>query len=169
MPTKCFLIETIGERLSEFVYSCSNSACSFADHIRLPTDPESTLGHAPERLCPSARCRKPMSVGQHTWNLWRNVVTGATHSRLQDFGPGAMFDAPWLPEEWRGQDGQAMSVILPNGHVWHIDSQAANCTRKGEDHDCWCRHGEPPMLTVDKNPEPGRSTCEAGSGSIKWG
>jgi hypothetical protein len=43
---------------------------------------------------------------------------------------------------------------------------ASNCDRKGEDHDCWCVHGEAPNLTINKTPAPGRSTCSAGAGSI---
>ena len=30
-------------------------------------------------------------------------------------------------------------------------------------HRCWCRHGEPPNITVDKN----GPTCPAGAGSIQ--
>lgn len=99
---------------------------------------------------------------------WTRRDTGETHWNVRDFGPGAMWDADWMPSAWkRGGDGRYLVVLCPDGHEWTIDSEASNCTRKGEDHDCWCRHGEPPNLTVDKTPEPGRSTCAAGAGSIK--
>lgn len=104
------------------------------------------------------------------WQVLTRVIYRAEDGRemtLEDAEPGAMWDAFWLP--WKGHDGRALNVQLPNGRTWQIDSQASNCTRRGEDHDCWCRHGEPPNLTVDKNPEPGRSTCEAGAGSIASG
>lgn len=99
--------------------------------------------------------------------LWRRPDTGEEHWGVDNFGPGAMWDAEWYTR--KGPDGRCLVVILPNGHHWTIDSQSSNCTRPGEDHDCWCRHGEPPNLTVDKNPEPGRSTCKAGGGSIASG
>lgn len=95
-------------------------------------------------------------------------VTGAEGP--EPWGPGAMFDAWWLPREppWCGLDGRALSVKLPpDGHVWHVDTRASNCTRRDEPCDCWCRHGEPPKVTVDKHPEPGQVTCAAGAGSIQ--
>jgi hypothetical protein len=107
-------------------------------------------------------------------------ISGTTHVLVrQDTGeevtlgrnapPGAMWDAHWLKGDKHTVDGRYICVILPNGNAWTIDGGSSNCTRKGEDHDCWCRHGEPPNLTVDKNPEPGRSTCQAGGGSIQSG
>lgn len=87
---------------------------------------------------------------------------------LRDAPPGTMWDAWWMPSAWRKAtvDGRYLIVVCPDGSQWAIDGQASNCTRPGEPHDCWCRHGAPPNLTVDKHPEPGRSTCAAGAGSI---
>lgn len=81
--------------------------------------------------------------------------------------PGAMWNASWLPDTpaWRGPDGMALMVRLPDGHDWHVDGEASNCTRKGDrSHKCWVRHGDPRLaqVTVDKNGE----TCAAGAGSI---
>jgi hypothetical protein len=73
---------------------------------------------------------------------------------------------------------------------WHVDSQASNCPEPCETcgvpynqhwqryaesefkcryvprdkgaHRCWCRHGEPPLVTVNKS----GPTCSAGAGSI---
>lgn len=86
---------------------------------------------------------------------------------LADAGPGAMWDAWWLPEAWKGSDGMSLTVKLPNGHEWTVDGVASNCTRKDEQpraHRCWVRHGDPRTepVTVDKN----GVTCEAGGGSI---
>jgi hypothetical protein len=85
--------------------------------------------------------------------------------------PGMMWDAFWMPECYRGPDGRCLVVVCPNGREWMIDGQASNCTMK-EDfgpfdaaHRCWVRHGEPPLLIVDKA---GR-TCAAGAGSIQAG
>lgn len=86
---------------------------------------------------------------------------------LRDAPPGAMWFAPWMGERWTGFDGRALVVKLPNSSEWHVDSEASNCTRKGDrDHRCWLRHGEPPFVTVDKS---GAQTCNAGAGSILAG
>jgi hypothetical protein len=81
---------------------------------------------------------------------------------IRDLPPGAMYDADWAP--WKGPDGRSLTVILPGGHSWSVDSEASNCTRKGEAHACWVRHGDPTSqpVTVDKAGD----TCAAGGGSI---
>lgn len=101
----------------------------------------------------------------------RRILPGGREAGRPKWGPGAMCDAWWLHdwERYAGPDGRSLMVICPDGAQWTIDGQASNCTRKGDDHDCWCRHGEPPVITVDKTPEPGRSTCQAGGGSIDTG
>lgn len=88
---------------------------------------------------------------------------------LLEAPPGAIWDATWMYDGAgvNGGTGPCWVVRLPGNHDWMPGSQASNCTRKGEDHDCWCVHGEAPLLTVDKEPEPGRTTCGAGGGSIE--
>lgn len=81
--------------------------------------------------------------------------------------PGAMYDASWLPDNWKGADGIGLAVLLPVApdHAWLVDVEASNCTRKGDfSHKCWIRHGDPRTepVTVDKNGD----TCAAGAGSI---
>lgn len=101
-----------------------------------------------------------------TGRRWVRKDTGEEHDNLREFGPGAMWDADWMPDSMKGPDGRCLCVILPNGREWNIDSRAANCTRRDDDvHQCWVRHGEPPNLTVDKNGD----TCAAGAGSIMAG
>lgn len=93
--------------------------------------------------------------------LYRRTDTGEILT-LRDAPPGGMFDAWWLP--FKGPDGKSLVVKLPpDGHDWHIDSRANNCDKpKDMIHRCWCRHGEVPNITVDKNGD----TCSAGGGSI---
>lgn len=82
--------------------------------------------------------------------------------------PGACWDAWWMPQAWWGQDGIALMVRCPNGHDWHVDSRASNCTMPDDHiHKCWVRHGDPRgcKVTVDKN----GPTCAAGAGSILAG
>lgn len=67
---------------------------------------------------------------------------------------------------WTNCDGKHLNAILPNGRVWDIDGRASNCTLLNDKtHRCWIRHGEPPLLTVDKKGH----TCSAGMGSIAVG
>jgi hypothetical protein len=62
--------------------------------------------------------------------------------------------------------GPHLHVICPGFGQWNIDSRASNCTMPYDyEHRCWIRHGEPPVITVDKN----GLTCEAGAGSIQCG
>lgn len=92
---------------------------------------------------------------------------------LSDAPPGAMWDADWrksaFPEDV-GPDGLSLIVVCPDGWHWCVDSEASNCTRKGDrTHKCWVRHGDPRTgdIHVDKN----GATCAAGAGSIltpKW-
>lgn len=82
--------------------------------------------------------------------------------------PGAMWDAWWMPDWWRGPDGIVLMVRLPNGHDWIVDHEASNCTRPGDrTHRCWVRHGDPRsgQVHVDKDGD----TCAAGAGSIQAG
>ena len=102
----------------------------------------------------------------HTETVW--VAGDGREMILRDAPAGAMFDAFWMTGYGSvNGSGPAWTVVLPGsgdgrGRVWHMGFEATNCTRPGEDHDCWCVHGEAPVLTVDKQPEPGRSTCQAG-------
>jgi hypothetical protein len=96
--------------------------------------------------------------GSASWPLYRRVDTGEVMA-FRDAPPGAMVQFDW-----------GLTVKLPNGRSWNIDGEASNCDRKGDkSHRCWCRHGTPPNLTVDKTPESGGSTCGAGGGSIQAG
>lgn len=97
--------------------------------------------------------------------LWRDPKTGFIYSR-RDNPVGMMYDAFWNHDykPWCGPDGKSIHVICPDGHDWCIDSECSNCTMPEDKvHKCWVRHGEPPMLTVDKN----GFTCKAGAGSIQ--
>lgn len=95
--------------------------------------------------------------------IYRRFDTGEEIT-LKDAPVGAMWDAWWMGDSWRGEDGLCVVCVLPGGHQWTIDGRASNCTRPGEPHHCWVRHGTPPheRVNVDKN----GNTCAAGGGSI---
>lgn len=110
---------------------------------------------------------------------WRRVDTGEVLGLNRDLPVGAMWEAPWMGDAFCvNGTGPVVVVRLPNGHDWMPGSVANNCPHEPRfgprsdgwvDHDCWCVHGTPPALTVDKTPESGRSTCVAGGGSISSG
>lgn len=97
-------------------------------------------------------------------SVYRRTDTGELMT-LRDAPPGAMWDAWWYSESFKGPDGMCLVVKCPpDGTEWLIDSRASNCTMPNDnEHNCWIRHGAPPNITVDKN---GRS-CAAGAGSIQ--
>jgi hypothetical protein len=106
------------------------------------------------------------------WNLEnRSIIeferkgTGERRKHPDEFGPGAMWFAIWYPInfEWQNEAGPHLIVVLPNGRLWDIDDRANNCTLPNDaTHRCWVRHGETPLVTVDK----AGPTCAAGAGSI---
>ena len=122
--------------------------------------------------------------GDHEWAVKRSADSAIEHRGMSPLytlpdgteatsravPAGALFHASWLEDfaEFRGADGIALVVRLPNGHDWLVDSKASNCTRKDDKvHKCWCRHGDPRTgsLHVDKAGD----TCAAGAGSIQSG
>lgn len=142
--------------------------------IRAGVAPDDFVGH---RLWPT-ECEKgcgyrftaepgpstpPAEVGD-SWQVALDRVLGDGHGQrwaLRDLPAGAMYDATWLP--WKGPDGRALTVVLPDGTGWRVDGEASNCNRRGQPHFCWPRTGEPPNVTVDKALG---DTCSAGGGSI---
>lgn len=97
----------------------------------------------------------------HYRSLYRRTDNGE-ECTLSDAPVGAMWFAPWMSDVFKGPDGNALYVMTPGGE-WLIDGRASNCTMPDDwTHRCWCRHGEAPNITVDKNGH----TCAAGAGSI---
>lgn len=101
--------------------------------------------------------------------VWRRIDTGElieAHS-YWDLPVGSMFFMSWFEgiEGHVGLDGKSLCVVTPGG-AWHVDSRASNCTSPDDNvHKCWCRHGEIPNITVNKE----GNTCTAGGGSIQIG
>lgn len=114
-----------------------------------------------------------------TGPMWRRTDTGEIQPDIGDFPVGAMWYAPWLDELYQPTLDHVLCVRTPGGD-WVIDSQCSNCTqptatyredghtiqpKMQTDHHCWCIHGTPPAITVDKS----CTTCAAGAGSIQAG
>lgn len=191
MSIQTFWLEPVAQaRLSlrRFVYS-SDAKCSgpWGYH-----NAEVVIGDIEEPLRPAEdryeRLAPPASeyVGDGRWPTQCScgyVFTDADHwqvnrERLYVGAPdgqlhtlhsapiGAMWDAWWMGEHWRGADGIALVVRCPGGADWAVDGRANNCTLPHDNiHKCWIRHGDPRLatLTVDKN----GVTCQAGAGSIQ--
>lgn len=118
-------------------------------------------GKLNQRAC---SCGDPKCTDTSQRAIWRRTDTGAEGDLYNHeiFPPGAMWFAPWYTDVYAGFDGRCLVVRTPGGD-WIIDSEASNCTRKGDKtHRCWVREGEPPNVTVGK----GGETCAAGAGSI---
>lgn len=77
----------------------------------------------------------PEGQRYHT-RLTRSPMPGAEPAPA-----GAMWSAPWMADAWRGPDGLALYLRLPDGHDWFIDGPS----RSGG---YWTRSGTPPRLTV---------------------
>jgi len=114
--------------------------------------------------------------------IYRRSDTGELIT-LKEAPLGAMWYADAANEwykRWKGSDGKSLIVRTPGGD-WAIDTRAANCDSKcvcgvpyvqhnnvpckhyvdARPHNCWIRHGIPPLIHVDKNGK----TCGAGAGS----
>lgn len=92
--------------------------------------------------------------------------------RHRDLPPGAMLDAFWLPDHWKGPDGIGLETVLPDGSKWYSDMRARGCTRTADDpgftrHKCWVRHGDPKAVPADVTVDKHGETCGAGGGSIQ--
>lgn len=68
-------------------------------------------------------------------------------------GPGAMWDATWMPAQWRGPDGVALMVRCPRndldpvgGSDWAVDMPSTNSGRP------WKRTGDPRRARVTADP-----------------
>lgn len=119
----------------------------------------------------------PPDATRQVWadRLYTGAPDGALHSE-RSLPVGALRHLEWMEgvPEFCGPDGIALQCITPGGE-WIVDSEASNCTRKGDpSHKCWIRHGDPRdpqglktgvKLHVDKNGD----TCAAGAGSIACG
>lgn len=102
-----------------------------------------------------------------TETIYRRADTGEEMT-TRDAPAGAMWYARWH-DHWCTPQGKHALVVKTPGGEWIVDSQASNCTMKDdvkqEKHHCWVLHGEPPLVTVDKN----GASCAAGAGSIQCG
>lgn len=117
---------------------------------------------------------EPNEHGMSSGHYWIRRDTGEKFKSPGLAPVGAMWFATWFEIEgsdpkryycsdWDNQTEPPLIVKTPGGD-WNVDSRASNCTRREDKlHRCWCRHGQPPNVTVDKN----GNTCNAGAGSIQ--
>lgn len=104
-------------------------------------------------LC--AACGQPFAEVDD-WQVNREPIWAAGDGRewrQRSLPPGAMFDATWARFWGVGEDGMALTVVLPpgtedsRGHWWHIDGPASGegGVRKPN---AWTRSGVPPVVTA---------------------
>lgn len=84
---------------------------------------------------------------------------------------------------WTNCSGRHVIIHVPDpggvsrpgyeeGHWWDVNGRASNCGLPEDTlHRCWIAHGTPEAadLHVDKSPEAGETTCNAGGGSLDTG
>lgn len=170
MSIECFLLEPVPGLSRHWLrryskdYTCSGSYHDARELIGdAPDDAIQEPPHDAESGWPTrcAHCGYEFKADD-VWQLFNHQLYRRAGERvsemttLQEAEPGAMWIATWMDDH--------LIVKLPGGHDWDVDSRASNCTRPGDNvHRCWVRHGEPPLVTVDKNDD----TCRAGAGSIQ--
>ena len=195
-PVKCFYLEDAG-RINRYLRRYHDGPCpapwtafggmTFLDcvphapgtYIQLEDKPIDLVPKTDPRWPKVCECGREFTLEDH-WQIFVDSVyvrqdTGEEVS-TRNAPPGAIWNAWWYSECFKGADGRSLVVVCPDGHEWLIDSRASNCTAPTDnDHRCWIRHGEPPNLTVDKvagTPDASaKTTCSAGGGSIqtpKW-
>lgn len=87
----------------------------------------------------------------HKWQIFLKHLyrgPGGEMHTLIDAPAGAMWDADWMPDRYRGPDGIHLVVKLPNGHEWLADGPAANGPG-------WTRTGDPRQANVTASPSIG--------------
>lgn len=120
------------------------------------------------RVCPCGyEFQEEDEWQRFTSRVYRRTDTGEEMT-LEKAPPGAMWYADWFDDVFVPQGKHVLVVKTPGGE-WVVDSQASNCglpeDRQQKQHHCWIRHGDPPLVTADKDGK----TCSAGAGSIQCG
>jgi hypothetical protein len=126
------------------------------------------------------KAQAPVQCADATGKDWDKMVPGDMF--WMHFSAGRCYDHDPPCE-------RHLSVVLPNGHVWVIDSRASNCDspckvcgvpykdHKGPnpphhyadsvpDHRCWQRHGDDIARQTVNKAAILHPSCGAGSGSI---
>lgn len=149
--TKCFLATKVGKMYGTY------------DPVG-PCDHQHALPEAFQKDGPMPEWVKCDKCGS---NFEPTVYSDRWDTPSGKLEPGAMFWDSNIDENywWDNHVGPHLCVVLPDHHIWVIDSRASNCDMKNNRlHRCWVRHGEVPNITVNK--EPRSHTCNAGGGSI---
>jgi hypothetical protein len=76
-----------------------------------------------------------------TDTLYQRTDTGQIVT-LADAPPGAMWDAWWMGDHYKGRDGLHLCVLLPDGTHWTVDGPSSGGGPG------WSRTGQPPKVTA---------------------
>lgn len=177
MPWPCFWVELNGEQgvwLRRYraysepkAWTCEegwHDAKTFVEYTARGSIPVEEYAGDARWPITCGRCDYVFS-DDDKWQVWTDNVYATLDASETWFGltlpVGALYDATWLPDAYRGADGIALTVVLPpdsdNTHVqrWHVDGPASGGGR-------WTRSGDPratpPTVHADpsiKNGDPG--------------
>lgn len=150
-------------------------------HAREPTggrfiqEPEEFKGDPRwPALCPCGYA----FTDEDRWQVWYEpiyvaAVTGAEW-QLRSLPPGALFDATWLPDTYRGEDGIALAVLCPPAGEWNTWFADGPASSGGH----WQRTGNPrqpetlsisPSISIRAPGTPGHYHSFLGSGGVPLG
>lgn len=165
MPWPCFMIEPTDRCrrwLRRYVHTGEGRDCAGGYHqamTAIDDGPELRAAEGYRRTEPSEWPRDdprwPVQcacgyrfTAVDAWQLFcRSIYRRADTDEemtIEDAPAGAMWDAFWMGEPWRGQDGRSLCVKLPPGgqaDYWHIDGPS-------RDGGHWTRTGTPPLITA---------------------
>lgn len=103
--------------------------------------------HDDPRWPVACACGQAFAPGDH-WQhnldrLYRDPRDGKLYT-TREAPAGAMWFCDWYAKEqgYKGPDGRALVVKLPDGTEWLVDGPATNSKTP------WSRTGEPPMVTA---------------------
>lgn len=85
---------------------------------------------------------KPTDYWQHNFNVMYRSCAGSGDDLwvLSQAPAGAMWNADWMSDQWKGPDGLCLIVKTPGGD-WMIDAPSSQGPG-------WRREGTPPRITV---------------------
>lgn len=163
MPWRCFIIRPSGlvrrslRRYADGPCPASRVGYHDAEAVTDPGAPEAlaerttrtdlgSLDRADPRWPAACACGRAFLPEDRWQDRVQTLYGGSPDGRLyalldRDLPPGAMWDADWMPEDYRGPEGKAWCVRLPGGDDWLAFGASDDGAK-------WQVTGQAPALTV---------------------
>lgn len=179
MGLKCKFIQVAAKKIRVCYYKEPDNMDSFecvdvGDFLPPDFKYDTPDGNPPREIFEKL-IRDEIGPYEYVCGGFRNYYQAEGETGYRQAQPGDM----WFGDHglgnfyWDNDNEPHLYVMLPNRHIWDVDSRASNCTLPNDRlHRCWIRHGTPPLVTVERrgNPIGGQGgTCKAGANSIQMG